>query len=246
MFSLICPVNHSIPSCRPSPVVALLAQMCQGLSNNLSRPEIRPADEIHCKHWFLPRVCDTLTLDIESLRSILFAKNSMGNLLAWMSGCCNFILRNHDNIQRSDDHLQQHVQLILGHHHPQPVAGVHHEDDALAVSVVVLPQVPVSPLARHIKCCEPNIAIWNYLLGQRTLEELVIMQFRWWSRPTLSICCWSIWRFCWVILSQNQHKRLLHHCLTSQSQNFMLNSISPSPTWLLSGATEPKYIPSLT
>ena len=30
-----------------------------------------------------------------------------------------------------DRHLQQHVQLVLGHHHPQPVAGVHHEDDAL-------------------------------------------------------------------------------------------------------------------
>ena len=53
MFSLICPVNHSIPSCRPSPVVALLAQMCQGLSNNLSKPEIRPADEIHCKTLIL-------------------------------------------------------------------------------------------------------------------------------------------------------------------------------------------------
>ena len=29
--------------------------------------------------------------------------------------------------------LQQHVELVLGDHHPQFVAGVHHEDDALAL-----------------------------------------------------------------------------------------------------------------
>ena len=96
-----------------------------------------------------------------------------------MSGCCRKKLQPHfvqksrflqfpaktDTKPSASDinlvlqHLQQHVQLVLGHHHPQPVAGVHHEDDALAVSVVVLPQVPVSPLARHVECSEPNIAI---------------------------------------------------------------------------------------
>ena len=39
-WSLICPVNHSMPSCKPSPVTALLAQMCQGLSMILSRPRV--------------------------------------------------------------------------------------------------------------------------------------------------------------------------------------------------------------
>ena len=38
MFSLIWPVSHSIPSCSPSPVAALLAQICQGLSSSRSRP----------------------------------------------------------------------------------------------------------------------------------------------------------------------------------------------------------------
>ncbi len=36
-------------------------------------------------------------------------------------------------LQVVDRHLQQHVQLVLGDHHPQPVAGVHDEHDALAV-----------------------------------------------------------------------------------------------------------------
>ena len=49
-------INCSAPtSLRPSPVTALLAQMCHGLSINLSRP----------------RVCDTFTLDIASLHTIL-------------------------------------------------------------------------------------------------------------------------------------------------------------------------------
>ena len=82
-------INCSAPtSLRPSPVTALLAQMCQGLSINLSRP----------------RVCDTFTLDIASLHnsqssfsqaffiihllSILLAKKRIGSRLAWMSGCC--------------------------------------------------------------------------------------------------------------------------------------------------------------
>jgi len=64
-WSLICPVNHSIPSWRPSPVTALLAQMCQGLSMILSRP----------------RVWDTFTLDRASLMSILLAKNRIGIFL---------------------------------------------------------------------------------------------------------------------------------------------------------------------
>ena len=73
-------------SLSPSPVTALLAQMCHGLSINLSSP----------------RVCDTFTLDIASLQSrvkhsveleshllsILLAKKRMGSRLAWMSGCC--------------------------------------------------------------------------------------------------------------------------------------------------------------
>ena len=37
---------------------------------------------------YSPRVCDTLTLDMASLRSILLAKKSMGSLRACMSGCC--------------------------------------------------------------------------------------------------------------------------------------------------------------
>ena len=45
-------INYYAPtSLSPSPVTALLAQMCHGLSINLSRP----------------RVCDTFTLDIASL-----------------------------------------------------------------------------------------------------------------------------------------------------------------------------------
>ena len=34
-------------------------------------------------------------------------------------------------------HLKQHVQLVLGHHHPQPVAGVNHEDDALVKGIQI-------------------------------------------------------------------------------------------------------------
>ena len=85
------------------------------------------------------------------LLSILLAKKRIGSRLAWMSGCCRKKLQPHfvqksrflqfpaktDTKPSASDinlvlqHLQQHVQLVLGHHHPQPVAGVHHEDDAL-------------------------------------------------------------------------------------------------------------------
>ena len=60
--SFIWVVNHSIPSWRPSPVTELLWQMCHGLSI------------IRCN----PRSWDTLTLDIVSLESILFARNKIG------------------------------------------------------------------------------------------------------------------------------------------------------------------------
>ena len=76
-------------------------------------------------------------------------------------------------------HLEQHVQLVLGHHHPQPVAGVHHKDDALvkwiqmdgevrgegedylAVPVVVLPQVPVPALTGHVEGGEAHVPVWK-------------------------------------------------------------------------------------
>ena len=44
------------------------------------------------------------------------------------------------------------------------VRGVHHEDDALALLVVVLPQVPVSALARHVKGREAHISVCKYHL----------------------------------------------------------------------------------
>ena len=39
------------------------------------------------------------------------------------------------------------------------VRGVHHEDNALALLIVVLPQVPVSALARHVKGREAHISV---------------------------------------------------------------------------------------
>ena len=67
---LICVVSHSTPSWRPSPVTALLAHMCQGLSIILSSPSI----------------CETFTLDIVSLASFLLAKNRIGIFRDLMSG----------------------------------------------------------------------------------------------------------------------------------------------------------------
>ena len=55
--------------------------------------------------------------------------------------------------------LQQHVQLVLGHHHPELVAGVHDEDDALALLVVVLPQVAVAALPGHVERGEADVAV---------------------------------------------------------------------------------------
>ena len=37
------------------------------------------------------------------------------------------------NFVRLSTSLQQHVELILGDYHPELVAGVNHEDDALAL-----------------------------------------------------------------------------------------------------------------
>lgn len=43
--------------------------------------------------------------------------------------------------------LQQEMQLLPHDDEAQSVAAVHDEDDALAIPVVVLPQVPVSAMA---------------------------------------------------------------------------------------------------
>ncbi len=73
-FSLIWVVSHSTPSWSPSPVTALEAQMCQGLSMIFSSPSI----------W------ETLTEDMASRTSILLAKNRIGILRERMS----WVLRN--------------------------------------------------------------------------------------------------------------------------------------------------------
>ena len=57
--------------------------------------------------------------------------------------------------------LQQHVELVLGHHHAQLVARVYDEDDALALLVVVLPQVAVAALSGHVERGEADIAVWK-------------------------------------------------------------------------------------
>lgn len=61
-FSFIWLVSHSTPSCKPSPVIALEAVMCQGLSLMRSSPS----------------AADTFTLLTASRMSILLAKNRMG------------------------------------------------------------------------------------------------------------------------------------------------------------------------
>ncbi len=62
--------------------------------------------------------------------------------------------------------LQQHVQLVLGHHHAQLVAGVDDEDDSLALLVVVLPQVAIPPLPGHVERREADISVWNEEEGE--------------------------------------------------------------------------------
>lgn len=93
-------------------------------------------------------------------------------------------------------HLQQHVQLIFGHHHSQPVTRVNHKDDALTVSVVMLPQVSVPSLPRHVKGCESNIAICRYR------SWITAQSFKVWSKQhqkhagLTSIGCsrsWILW-----------------------------------------------------
>lgn len=69
--SLIWSVSQSTPSFKPSPVTALLAQICHGLSRILSRP-------IKLEH---------LTLDTDSCKSILLAKNKIGIRRFFRSPC---------------------------------------------------------------------------------------------------------------------------------------------------------------
>lgn len=63
-ISRIWSVNHSIAGCRPSPVIAFVARICQGLFCIRSRPS--PAT--------------SFTVVKESGKSILFAKKRMGIL----------------------------------------------------------------------------------------------------------------------------------------------------------------------
>jgi hypothetical protein len=57
--------------------------------------------------------------------------------------------------------LQQQVELLLHHNQTQPVAAVHHEDDPVAVFVVVLPQVAVPAVPRHVERRERQVLVWN-------------------------------------------------------------------------------------
>ena len=73
----------------------------------------------------------------------------------------------------TNHYLKEHVKLILGHDHPESVTGVHDKDNSLAVPVVMLPEVPVSSLTRHIERREANIAIWNLDLGKICILHLI-------------------------------------------------------------------------
>ena len=92
-----------------------------------------------------------------------------------MSGCCKTYPVLLIVAVFTSNYLQQHVQLVLRHHHPQPVTGVHHEYDPLGqtdsqrdehphhsyltVPVVVFPEVPVPPLPGHVEGSEANISV---------------------------------------------------------------------------------------
>jgi hypothetical protein len=56
---------------------------------------------------------------------------------------------------------EQRLELVARHHQPQAVGRVDHENDALAVFVVVLPQLAVPALPRHVERRESHIFVYG-------------------------------------------------------------------------------------
>lgn len=169
-MSRIWSVSHSIAGCRPSPVSAFVARMCQGLFCIRSSPS--PATNF--------------TVVRESGRSILFARKRMGSLrpetftsiesnckirrildslndllISILPFCAlNAFYRYRNFITRRTCHigmLQEHVQLFFHDNQPQLIAAVDYEDDPVAVPVIMLPQWSMTVVARHVKRGEIDI-----------------------------------------------------------------------------------------
>jgi hypothetical protein len=54
---------------------------------------------------------------------------------------------------------EQRLQFVARHHKPQPVGRIDYENDALAVFVVVLPQLTVPALPGHVKRRKTHILV---------------------------------------------------------------------------------------
>lgn len=54
---------------------------------------------------------------------------------------------------------EQRLELVARHHQPQSVRRVDYENDALAVFVVVLPQLSIPTLPGHVERSETHILI---------------------------------------------------------------------------------------
>jgi hypothetical protein len=64
---------------------------------------------------------------------------------------------------------EQRLELVARNHQPQPVRRVDYENYALAVFVVVLPQLAVPALSGHIERRETNILV----CGKKTMHILI-------------------------------------------------------------------------
>ena len=76
--------------------------------------------------------------------------------------------------------MQEVVQLVARHFHPDPVAGVQHEENGVRVLVVVLPQRAAAALPGHVEHCELDSARVELLhrVADRGRQILALVPFR--------------------------------------------------------------------
>ena len=144
-FEASASANHSVPVSRPSPVRALVATICQGLSLIFSS----------CKAWA------SSDAGRAPSRSCLFAINNSGTgcNMCW---CCSIWSSSLRATTLQDEHwcVMQACQLLSQYTNPTRnrvkhsqsylVSAVYYKDDSLSILIVFLPQTSVSTRARHV------------------------------------------------------------------------------------------------
>ena len=100
------------------------------------------------------RACRQLT-DVPRLVGDLVELQHLHAVNGTLGGRQVHLVGEEEQRDRAEIWMAQHrLELVFGDTHADGIGRVDAKDDAADVLVVVLPQVPIPPLPRHVKDCE--------------------------------------------------------------------------------------------